>query len=230
MLKNSFSKFSLPIKHSAFTILMYALPLSVLGQWFPQQDITFDFDFYEGGTKPTQTGKVTYKNGTALVKGEGTIREQVGVDYSYSYATADTKEGSYADISSAMNPYHTRYNPDNVSREYTGEWVFYPATLKPGDTLPDVNGLITLTIPDVTVIEQQVSLTGRKVVKTETINLHGTAHTAILITTNYSFTSIVEGLKPVTETETLTQWLVKGMGIVKAERTNGRNISRFMLK
>lgn len=194
---------------------------------FPEQSVSYQFLKSED-SEAVQERQVTYKTNSMGLEVLTTLKHLVreyypsNIDFTYNLIKKDG--GYYADFTSVINPFHlTQSMWATFQNDYEGDLVYYPEVLQVGGSLPDCVGKVKVLLEDDTFGYEEFSLTDRKVSRVENVNVSSQTVSAFVLTSTYHLKSRI--FKE-TGTESLTQWIVPGKGIVKEVRiTNGKQIT-----
>lgn len=195
---------------------------------FPEKSESFLFIKSEDSGSPVQERQVAYTISNEGLKVSTSIkaltREYYPMNIDFSYDLIKKDGGYYVDFTSVINPMHlTSSMWETFRNDYQGDKVFYPEALQVGASLPDCLGKIKVLLPDNSYGFEEYSLTDRIVSKIENIVVGGQTLSGYVLTSTYQFRSKIFNEAG---TESLTQWIVPGKGVVKELRSiQGKQIT-----
>ena len=117
-----------------------------------------------------------------------------------------------------------QYEAMNMEIDITGTNIAIPNNLSVGQTLPDAELLLTMSMASVK-MEMTVTMTNRKVTGNETITTPAGTFDCVVLTSD---TNVKMGMATTIHSK---QWLSKGYGMVKSEEydKNGKFVSKSVL-
>ncbi len=179
--------------------------------------------------KDKQTGIVKYEvknvtGNTAILKNELFDAKGKSVMSSEFGLICDDK-GISIDFKSLMNnQVFEQFKEMDMDLDISGTNIQIPNNLSPGQTLPDAELIMTMSMASVT-IKMEIKITNRKVVGNETISTSAGTFDCILITSDRE---LKMGMN---RTISSKQWLAEGVGMVKSEEYDkkGNLVSKSIL-
>ncbi len=187
----------------------------------------FEMTAYDKKDKPTGIVKyhvlnvsgnsATLKNEIFDNKGNSVLSSEFGL--------ICENDGVSIDFKSLMNnQIMEQYKEMNMEIDMSGTNIQIPNNLSPGQTLPDAELLLTMSMSSVS-IKMEIKIINRKVIRNEMITTTAGDFNCVLITSDREMT-----MGRVT-TMTSKQWLAEGIGMVKSEEYDqkGNLVSKSIL-
>ncbi|MEL6676577.1 MAG: hypothetical protein AAFR61_30485 [Bacteroidota bacterium] len=155
-------------------------------------------------------------NGDIRVEVTATREGQLN-PYQLSYAYQIQKnesQGYLMDMQGVAEPF-LFYLHEKAKLNYVGDQVEFPAELASNASLASAKGIFTVSLPDQSSIQYQISLTNRTVSGQQEIKLGREYLQAWVIKGDYQRMTLINGEEVDRKKIPLTQWLIPGQGIVK---------------
>ncbi len=192
-----------------------------------KEGVKFEMTTYNN--KDKQTGIVKYEvksvtGNTAILKNELFDAKGKSVMSSEFGLICDDK-GISIDFKSLMNnQVFEQFKEMDMDLDISGTNIQIPNNLSPGQTLPDAELIMTMSMASVT-IKMEIKITNRKVVGNETISTSAGTFDCVLITSDRE---LKMGMN---RTISSKQWLAEGVGMVKSEEYDkkGNLVSKSIL-
>ena len=192
-----------------------------------KEGVKFEMTTYNNKDKQTGIVKYEVKNvtgNTAILKNELFDAKGKSVMSSEFGLICDDK-GISIDFKSLMNnQVFEQFKEMDMDLDISGTNIQIPNNLSPGQTLPDAELIMTMSMASVT-IKMEIKITNRKVVGNETISTSAGTFDCILITSDRE---LKMGMN---RTISSKQWLAEGVGMVKSEEYDkkGNLVSKSIL-
>jgi len=192
-----------------------------------KEGVKFEMTTYNNKDKQTGIVKYEVKNvtgNTAILKNELFDAKGKPVMSSEFGLICDDK-GISIDFKSLMNnQVFEQFKEMDMDLDISGTNIQIPNNLSPGQTLPDAELIMTMSMASVT-IKMEIKITNRKVVGNETISTSAGTFDCILITSDRE---LKMGMN---RTISSKQWLAEGVGMVKSEEYDkkGNLVSKSIL-
>lgn len=192
-----------------------------------KEGVKFEMTTYNNKDKQTGIVKYEVKNvtgNTAILKNELFDAKGKSVMSSEFGLICDDK-GISIDFKSLMNnQVFEQFKEMDMELDISGTNIQIPNNLSPGQTLPDAELIMTMSMASVT-IKMEIKITNRKVVGKETISTSAGTFDCILITSDRE---LKMGMN---RTMSSKQWLAEGVGMVKSEEYDkkGNLVSKSIL-
>lgn len=192
-----------------------------------KEGVKFEMTTYNNKDKQTGIVKYEVKNvtgNTAILKNELFDAKGKSVMSSEFGLICDDK-GISIDFKSLMNnQVFEQFKEMDMDLDISGTNIQIPNNLSPGQTLPDAELIMTMSMASVT-IKMEIKITNRKVVGNETISTSAGTFDCVLITSDRE---LKMGMN---RTISSKQWLAEGVGMVKSEEYDkkGNLVSKSIL-
>lgn len=178
-----------------------------------KEGVKFEMTTYDKKDKQTGIVKYEVKNvdgDTAILKNE-LFDEKGKLILSSEFGLVCDEKGISIDFKSLMNnQILEQYKDMDMEIDMTGSNIQIPNNLSPGQTLPDAELIMTMSMSSVS-IKMEVHIINRKVIKNETLSTPAGSFDCVLLTSDRE---IKMGMNTIVRSK---QWLSEGVGVVKSE-------------
>lgn len=140
--------------------------------------------------------------------------------WEHQYEITNKGDGHLVNPKAIIDPLDISFD-QNVRVEQSGDFLFYPTSMKKGDNLDPSISKYSVTIPSMNwSFHYQVSISERKVVGTRIATVDGKKVEGSLIQSNLSLVKYVDGEIKKSKSEGILEVYVEGYGPIKISRGN----------
>lgn len=134
------------------------------------------------------------------------------------YQIYKTNNSYFVNIKASL-PIELLYLDKNLNINYNGNNIEFPQSFLMNEILPSVKGRLDLCIDKKCFISYDISLSNRKIIKKDLIIASGKILEAYVHTYNIKISTISNNKTFFERNETINEWIVPSLGIIKQERS-----------